>query len=114
MSDGSFTFHDGDLAAKTGRDEIVWWCPGCKCIHVVPTATPNERGHMWGWNGSLTSPTLSPSVKMTWPARDGSGKTGCCHLFIRSGRIEFCSDCTHGLSGQTVPMIVPDFLKHHD
>ena len=110
MSDGSFNFEPGDLAAKTGRNEIVWWCPGCKCIHFVPTATSNAGGHQWGWNGSLTAPTLSPSVKMTSPRGGISGRSDCCHLFIREGRIEFCGDCTHELSGQTVPMIVPDFL----
>ena len=30
-----------------------------------------------------------------------------CHSFVREGRIEFLSDCTHALAGQTVEL--PDF-----
>lgn len=28
-----------------------------------------------------------------------------CHCFIRNGMIEFLTDCTHNLAGQTVPMV---------
>lgn len=27
-----------------------------------------------------------------------------CHSFIRDGQIQFLSDCTHALAGQTVPL----------
>jgi hypothetical protein len=27
-----------------------------------------------------------------------------CHSFVRDGRIEFLSDCTHSLAGQTVEL----------
>ncbi|MCZ4340562.1 hypothetical protein O4H52_03015 [Sphingomonadaceae bacterium G21617-S1] len=27
-----------------------------------------------------------------------------CHSFVRNGQIEFLSDCTHALAGQTVPL----------
>lgn len=28
-----------------------------------------------------------------------------CHSFVRDGQIEFLADCTHGLAGQTVPLL---------
>jgi hypothetical protein len=28
-----------------------------------------------------------------------------CHLFIRDGALQFLSDCTHKLAGQTVDMV---------
>jgi len=34
-----------------------------------------------------------------------------CHSFVRDGRIEFLSDCTHALKGQTVDLPdLPDWL----
>lgn len=42
-----------------------------------------------------------PSVPL---GRPDAGKTHVCHSFIRDGRIEFLSDCTHALAGQTVDL----------
>jgi cytochrome c1 len=28
-----------------------------------------------------------------------------CHSFVRDGQIEFLADCTHGLAGQTAPLL---------
>jgi hypothetical protein len=80
-------------------------CPGCGDPHVVPTE-PHPRG--WGWNGSLNLPTLTPSI-LVHPhgvlLDDGSvGQSPLCHSFVTDGRIQFCSDSTHALSGQTVDL----------
>lgn len=85
---------------------VRWNCPGCEEPHVVPTTGPNA----WGFNGDFERPTLTPSVLVfpSPPYRDGSGdivKTIRCHSFIRDGRIEFCGDSEHHLSGQTVEML---------
>jgi hypothetical protein len=50
----------------------------------------------WTFDGNLDSPTFAPSL--LYPDR-------VCHLFVRGGRVEFLNDCTHGLRGETVPMV---------
>ena len=44
----------------------VWtWCPGCEQLHPFAVSDPSSRvnrGVTWEWNGSLTSPTFSPSL----------------------------------------------------
>lgn len=89
------------VAKRThGGETWVWYyCPGCKHNHGVPA----ER---WSWNGSLESPTLSPSVKHYIRHEDGTCET-ICHYFVREGRIEYCGDCPHDLKGHTVEMQTP-------
>lgn len=44
---------------------------------------------------------------MRWGKYAGQQNTdhgGICHYFIRGGKIEFCGDSTHNLSGQTVDL----------
>lgn len=74
---------------------LFWHCPGCKGNHGVPI----EGGHAWGWNKSLTSPTLSPSV-LVW-AQDMTKR---CHFFIKEGKIVFLTDCFHEFAAKTVAM----------
>jgi hypothetical protein len=74
-------------------------CPGCKCGHwfqVSPLGPPT-----WTFNGDVERPTISPSI-LTW-----QGDLSRCHSFVTDGQIQFLSDCTHELAGQTVPL--PDF-----
>lgn len=55
-----------------------------------------DRG--WSWNEDFENPTVSPSVLLT----RGNVRS---HLFIRDGKIQYLSDCTHPLAGQTVEMV---------
>ena len=52
----------------------------------------------WDFDGNLECPTFTPSLKNT-------GESEVCHLFVKAGQIEYCTDCTHALAGQTVPML---------
>lgn len=70
-------------------------CPGCEGVHAVPLA-PGD-GEAWTWNGDLDRVTLSPSLVV-------EDRGAVCHSFVRDGRIEFLSDCTHALAGQTVAL----------
>ena len=102
--------HDG----KRYRD-LVMWCPGCNLLHRISFA--GENGDLppvcWEFDGNITAPTVSPSLLIT--ARyGGEGPDGHdlrCHSFVRAGRWEFLSDCTHALAGQTVDLPpVPDWV----
>jgi hypothetical protein len=63
---------------------------------------------------AASSPTFTPSVKVTWPANPNASEEfkkwrteRVCHLFVTDGRIQFLGDCTHALAGQTVDL--PDW-----
>jgi hypothetical protein len=113
----------GQLSAKLRGIEggrFMYWCQGCEGSHMV--------GPGWGFDGNLEAPTFSPSVLVTsghyapgfeagkgcWctynAERAARGKQpsgfNChrCHTFIRGGMVEFLSDCTHALAGQTLPL----------
>lgn len=77
--------------------EHYWrhWCEGCGTTHLIP----KDKG--WTFNGDLSAPMFHPSVKHTFGG-DREGEV--CHYFIRVGRIDYCHDCTHGLSGRNVPL----------
>jgi hypothetical protein len=97
----------------------VFYCPGCKHQHTISSS-------IWSFNGDVEKPTLSPSVliksghycshhvsgddcwctfnnKRREEGREGSRfKCSICHSFVTDGKIQFLSDCTHELAGQTV------------
>lgn len=81
----------------------LWFiCPGCKSGHGIDDS--------WTFNGDFERPTFEPSY-LTWNDADPRAKEGSkfhtgwrCHSYIRDGQIEFLSDCTHPLAGQTVPI----------
>jgi hypothetical protein len=106
-------------------------CPGCGDKHIVTAPAPagyTESPHYansprWTWNGDLERPTFSPSLLVTSghyaKGRETPDPAGCycnadedfgpwacyrCHSFIREGRIQFLSDCTHALAGQTADL----------
>lgn len=83
----------------SGGVGLAFYCPGCKMDHSVAISpAQNVVGASWTWNGDMDKPTFEPSIGTFM------GTYRQCHLFIRDGRIEFLSDCTHELRGQTVEM----------
>lgn len=104
-------------------------CPGCNDIHAV-----NVGPNGWGYNGNPESPTLTPSVhsksghfarangdatpgncycdvKERIPDWDDDHKCVSCHSYVRAGKIEFLSDCSHDKAGQTLELLpVPDWV----
>lgn len=86
---------------------VVAWmihCPACGCCHgFVPGR--------WTFNGDYERPTFSPSMlsrvgpmPMVPFGRPDAGKVHVCHSYVRDGQIEYLSDCTHAMAGQTVPL----------
>lgn len=59
------------------------------------------KGRAWGWNGSVDSPTITPSVKSTYPTKE---KEYICHFFVKEGIAQFCNDCTHENAGKHIPV----------
>lgn len=86
----------GDVCELTGGQYLWWWCPGCDEPHMVDVKR-------WEWNGSLTAPTLAPSIlvrRRAKPVRPEPQTV--CHSFVRDGKMQFLSDCTHTLAGKMV------------
>ena len=78
-----------------------FWCPGCDDLHAV-----DETWQVTGPYGRLT---IAPSVLVQYGNHDGAKR---CHSFVRNGRIEFLSDCTHELAGQTAELPeLPEWAK---
>lgn len=82
------------IASGEGVKHLIFWCPGCQEAHGPRVEGPSP----WLWNGDREKPTLEPSILVMY--HDGRR----CHSFVRNGQIEFLTDCTHQLSGQTVPI----------
>ncbi len=77
--------------------DYVFDCPGCGFKHGFYTT----GDVVWQFNGDLNNPTVTPSILSTFPLRSG---TKICHSFITNGMIQFLSDCTHKLAGQTLEL----------
>lgn len=109
---------------RAGPDNGLWFfCPGCASPHRIQHG--EGAGPRWGWNGCAEKPTFTPSVLVTWRSPEAEGdadelkaqierkrtdgtpipyRDRCCHSFVTDGQIQFLSDCTHSLAGQTVPL----------
>ena len=88
-----------------GESYVRFACPGCGDNHVIPVTGSKA----WGFNGSFERPTLTPSI-LARRHMHGEPAERVCHSFVTDSRIQFLSDCTHPLAGQTVdlPKMVDD------
>jgi len=87
-----------------------FWCPGCDDLHMVSDA--------WQVSGAGPTLTIQPSVlvyehkKLIDEDLEGHDLLAPwnitmaprCHSFVRNGHIEYLSDSTHRLAGQTVAL----------
>lgn len=111
----------GPFLRTAGGGHLMFRCPGCSGdVHTIRVASPELPGG-WTYNGNPEAPTFQPSVLVTGKQieRDADGRwTGewlrdpagqliddVCHSFVTDGQIQFLGDCTHGLAGQTVPLL---------
>lgn len=108
------------VLAQIEPGHVGFGCPGCRDTHVIPVGDAHPPGRAWGFDGNVAAPTFTPSIKVSgmktrqdenweWAGgweRDAEGKPIplVCHSYVRAGRIEFLSDCTHELAGQTVDL----------
>ena len=96
---------------RLNEEHVVFNCPGCECGHMIRISGAHP---CWEWNGNLENPTVSPSIRVTYPANPKALEEfkewrfeRTCHMFVKEGKIQFLDDCTHLLKGQTVE--VPDW-----
>ena len=89
-----------------------------------------DTGKKWAWNGNTEHPTISPSILVQgtgltdkgnrdmeewrdsgYPKRDQpfDSVATVCHSYVTHGQIQFMTDSTHELAGQTVDL--PEFTE---
>jgi len=116
---------------QSTKERIGFYCPGCEDMHILRIRTDSNVRPSWEYNGNHHYPTFNPSVDVK-TGHYVSGElqpphceecneaaierrpTLCthCHSYVRNGTIEFLSDCTHKLVGQTVKIpLLPFYLK---
>ena len=88
---------------RPGLADVYFHCPGCKCDHGVWVQKTENNNAVWDFNGDMDKPTFSPSIKVTYPHNPPT-ENRICHSFVKNGFIQFQSDCTHELAGQTLEL----------
>lgn len=100
---------------RASDDRWIFWCEGCDSYHFVD--------RRWTFNGNQESPTFQPSllVRSGHYSPDHTGDCWCdynakhpdepskfacsvCHSYVTDGKMQYLSDSTHALAGQTVPL----------
>lgn len=71
----------------------IHYCPGCDMHHCFDSR--------WTFNGDFDKPTFSPSMLVRYPWGPDKEQRHC-HYFMRDGKIQYLSDCTHELAGKTI------------
>ena len=84
---------------SNGTKAWRFYCPACASWHAAIDGR-------WDFNGNYESPTFSPSLLVTWTWGEQQEKK-VCHFFVYNGKIQYLSDCTHDMAGQTVE--IPDY-----
>lgn len=74
------------------------FCPACECGHLFYTNHSNPKCN-WTFDGNMEQPTFSPSMLVY----QGQSHPRC-HSFVRDGKIQFLSDCTHKFANQTLDL----------
>ena len=110
---------------------IHFWCPGCDEAHMIRVRDDGigDNSH-WSYNLDPVKPTFRASILVRGHDFTDKGRADyeayysipedqrelhppgfrydsyetVCHSFVTDGRIEFLSDCTHKLAGQTVDL----------
>lgn len=93
-----------------GETYLAFHCPACERDHRLHQVVVRTNGTGWKWNGSLDRPTFEPSVLVNVGGMNPTAPI--CHSFVRNGMIEFLSDCTHAMAGQTVE--IPAWDSHSE
>ena len=82
-------------------------CPACGYGHLFRTV-PHENLPVWTFNGDRDKPTFSPSMLVNSRTHVTNPDAILCHSFVRDGKFEFLSDCSHAMAGKTVEIAEVD------
>lgn len=83
------------------------WCPACNTVHEIAVDEPFSNGAKWSFDGNELFPTFNPSINKRWGRYADPScrvKGGVCHYYLHKGVIQYLSDCTHGMAGQSMDL----------
>ena len=83
---------------ESGTKTAMLYMPGLPCPVQIRVSGPHP---VWGWNGDVYNPTFSPSIltRLPWGPK---GKEIRNHVFVRCGKIQYLSDCSHKYAGKAM------------
>lgn len=81
-----------------GGEVAMLFMPGVPCPSMIAISGQHP---VWGWNGDKKNPTFSPSILTRLPY---AGKEVVNHVFIRGGKIQYLSECSHEYTGKTIDL----------
>lgn len=90
------------IMEDNGVKTAMLYMPGLPCpvqINVVCRREDKGSGTCWIWNGDVFNPTFSPSILTQLPWK---GKEIRNHVFVRNGKIQYLSDCSHKYAGKAM------------
>lgn len=90
--------------------QALFFCPGCRKGHAV-RIVPDGGKPCWSYNGNPNAPTFRASIFVNPPGAYHVPSVPPCHSFVTDGQIQFLTDCTHALAGQTVPLPDIDIIE---
>jgi len=90
----------GKCLGKAEDGSLWFWCQGCGLPHSLNVG--QGPGQRWGYNENPNAPTFTPSVLSRYKM---GGDEIICHSFVTDGRIQYLTDSTHELAGQTVDLL---------
>lgn len=82
----------------------AFWCPACEREHHVSVGYPDGAGRVWQQTGTEDAWTLSPDVCSRMMDANGDN-AGWCVVAVEAGQLVYRAESSHGLAGQTVPMV---------
>jgi hypothetical protein len=96
------------IAKLENSTKLLFWCPGCRCLHWFQEEAEGEDKSTWKWNGDFANPTVESSIS-TFLDKEQTKK---CHSYIREGKIKFLEDSWHDLKGKTT--ILPEIYEEKE
>ncbi len=81
--------------AENAPDYHYFHCPGCDSHHAFSTPP-------WTFNGDYEKPTIRNSILVNQGSANPTAPV--CHSWVTDGSIQFLTDCTHAMAGQTVEL----------
>ena len=82
---------------KIQSEGVAIYCPACNTHHLF------VKGR-WNFNGDYEKPTFSPSMLVKGGPCNKDGSDRICHSFVKDGKIQYLSDCTHKYVGKTIDL----------
>ena len=92
------------IMEDNGVKTAMLYMPGLPCpvqINVVCHREDKGSGTCWIWNGDVFNPTFSPSIltQLLWGEKRKKIRN---HVFVRNGKIQYLSDCSHKYAGKAM------------